>query len=76
MRERMFKASSQRGNGGANDTKAIVTRLAQLRAQRAKLLGYPTFAAYQLDQQMAKTPENAFKLMNDLVPAATAKAAR
>ncbi len=76
MRERMFKASSQRGDhGGDNDTKAIVTRLAQLRAQRAKLLGYPTFAAYQLDQQMAKTPENAFKLMTDLVPAATAKAA-
>src|SRR6201999_319348 len=57
-----------------NDTKAIIARLAQLRAQRARLLGYPTYAAYVLDDQMAKTPENAFKLMTDLVPAATGKA--
>jgi len=64
-----------RGNhGGPNDTKAIVTRLAQLRAQRAKLLGYPTYAAYALDDQMATTPANAIKLLTDLVPAATAKA--
>ena len=39
-----------------NDTKAIVARLAQLRAQQAKLLGFPTYAAYVLDDQMAKTP--------------------
>ncbi len=75
MRTRLHAASSQRGNhGGDNDTKAIVERLAQLRAQRAKLLGFPTFAAYNLDDQMAKTPENALKLMTDMVPASTAKA--
>jgi peptidyl-dipeptidase Dcp len=75
VRERLFNASIQRGNhGGANDTKAIVTRLAQLRATKAKLLGYPTWAAYTLDDQMAKTPENAIKLLSDLVPASTAKA--
>jgi peptidyl-dipeptidase Dcp len=75
LRQRLFDASSQRGNhGGDNDTKAIVTRLAQLRAQRAKLLGFPSFAAFSLDDQMAKTPENALKLMNDLVPASTGKA--
>jgi peptidyl-dipeptidase Dcp len=75
LRERVLKASMDRGNhGGENDTRAIVTRLAQLRAQRAKLLGYPTYAAYVLDDQMAKTPENAMKLLTDLVPAATAKA--
>jgi peptidyl-dipeptidase Dcp len=75
VRERLFRASSRRGDhGGENDTKAIVERLAQLRAQRAKLLGYPTFAAYVLDDQMAKKPENAIKLMTDLVPASTAKA--
>jgi peptidyl-dipeptidase Dcp len=75
LRERVLKASSERGtHGGANDTRAIVTRLAQLRADKAKLLGYPTYAAYSLDDQMAKTPENAVKLMTDLVPAATAKA--
>src|SRR4029079_2545120 len=75
VRERLFNASVERGNhGGANDTKAVVVRLAPIRAQRAKLLGYPTDAAYSLDDQMAKTPENALKLLTDMVPAATAKA--
>ncbi|HYM59716.1 MAG TPA: peptidyl-dipeptidase Dcp [Thermoanaerobaculia bacterium] len=74
LRERLLAASVQRGDhGGANDTKAIVTRLAQERAQRAKLLGYPTWAAYVLDDQMAKTPEIAIKLMTDLVAASTKK---
>jgi peptidyl-dipeptidase Dcp len=73
LRERVLKASSERGShGGPNDTRAIVTRLAQLRAEKAKLLGYPTYAAYSLDDQMAKTPQNAEKLLTDLVPAATA----
>ncbi|HEY8019542.1 MAG TPA: peptidyl-dipeptidase Dcp [Thermoanaerobaculia bacterium] len=75
LRQRLFNASVARGNhGGANDTKAIVTRLAALRAERAKLLGYPTYAAYALADQMAKAPETAVKLMTDLVPASTAKA--
>jgi peptidyl-dipeptidase Dcp len=75
LRERLANASSKRGDhGGANDTTALVTRLAQLRAQRAKLLGYPTFAAYALDDQMAKTPDTAIKLMTDLALASTAKA--
>ena len=75
IRTRLFTNSVQRGNhGGPNDTKAIITRLAEIRAQKARLLGYPTFAAYTLDDQMAKTPENAFKLLTDIVPASTAKA--
>ncbi len=75
LRERLHAASSQRGNhGGENDTKTIATRLAQIRAQRAKLLGFPNYAAFNLDDEMAKTPENAIKLMTDMVPAATAKA--
>src|SRR4051794_2066656 len=75
LRKRLFEASIARGNhGGDNDTKAIITRLAQLRAQRAKLLGYPTYAGYNLDDEMSKTPANAIKLMTDMVPAATAKA--
>ncbi|MCU1228836.1 MAG: peptidyl-dipeptidase Dcp, partial [Acidobacteria bacterium] len=75
LRQRVFNASASRGNhGGPNDTKAIISRLAQLRAQRAKLLGYPTYAAYSLDDQMAKTPANALKLLNDLVPASTSHA--
>jgi peptidyl-dipeptidase Dcp len=75
VRERLFKASMNRGNhGGENDTKAIVTRLAQLRAQRAKLLGYPDHATFSLDDQMAKTPQAAEKLLTGIVPAATAQA--
>ena len=46
----------------------------QLRAEKAKLLGFATYADYVLDDQMAKTPANAEKLMTDLVPPATAKA--
>src|SRR5437868_6066950 len=74
LREKLFNASIQRGNGGANDTTKIASRLAQLRAQRAKLLGFPTFAAFNLDDEMAKVPDNAIKLMTDMVPASTAKA--
>jgi peptidyl-dipeptidase Dcp len=75
VRERVFKASTERAeHSDANDTRAIIQRLAVLRAERAKLLGFPNFAAYTLDDQMAKTPANAIKLMTDMVPAATAKA--
>src|SRR5262249_26740229 len=75
VRERLFNASVTRANhGGKHDTKTIVTRLAQLRAQRAKLLGYPDHATFTLDDQMAKTPDAAEKLLTGIVPAATAKA--
>lgn len=75
VRERLYKASVSRANhGGDHDTKPIVTRLAQLRAQRAKLLGYPDHATFTLDDEMAKTPGSAEKLLTGIVPAATAKA--
>ncbi|HYT49434.1 MAG TPA: M3 family metallopeptidase, partial [Pyrinomonadaceae bacterium] len=75
VRDRLFQASVSRANhGGENDTKAIVSRLAQLRAQRAKLLGYPDHATFILDDQMAKTPQAAEQLLTGIVPAATAKA--
>jgi peptidyl-dipeptidase Dcp len=63
-------------HGDANDTRSIVSRLAQLRAQRASLLGFANHAAWQLKDQMAKTPENALDFLNTLVPLATARAAR
>ena len=75
VRQRLFDASIHRADrGDSNDTRAIIRRLAQLRAERAKLLGFPTFAAYTLEDKMAKTPETALKLLTDLVPAATARA--
>jgi peptidyl-dipeptidase Dcp len=63
-------------HGDANDTRSIVSRLAQLRAPRASQLGFPNHAAWQLKDQMAKTPENALDFLNTLVPLATARAAR
>jgi len=62
--------------GDANDTRSTVSRLAQLRAQRAALLGFANHAAWQLKDQMARTPENALDFMNTLVPLATARVAR
>jgi peptidyl-dipeptidase Dcp len=75
LRERLFRASTLRAeHGDSNDTRGIITRLAQLRAERAALLGFPNLAAYVVDDQMAKTPAAAIKLLSDLAPAATAKA--
>jgi peptidyl-dipeptidase Dcp len=62
--------------GDANDTRAILARIAQLRAHRARLLGYASHAAWKLEDQMAKTPETALQFMDALVPVATGKAAR
>ena len=74
-REALFKASTTRAeHGDANDTRSIIQRLAVLRAQKAKLLGFPNYASYALDDQMARTPQAALKLMTDMVPAATGKA--
>ena len=74
-RQALFEDSWNRAErGGTNDTRDIIARLAQLRAQKAKLLGYPNHAAWKLADQMARTPEAALKFMDALVPAATAKA--
>jgi peptidyl-dipeptidase Dcp len=74
-RQALFQDSWNRAErGGENDTRATIARLAQLRAQKAKLLGYPNYAAWNLEDQMARTPEAALKFMDALVPAATAKA--
>jgi peptidyl-dipeptidase Dcp len=74
-RQSLFENSWNRAEqGGVNDTRDIIARLAQLRAQKAKLLGYPNYAAWKLEDQMAKTPDAALKFMDALVPGATAKA--
>ncbi|MEN4904406.1 peptidyl-dipeptidase Dcp [Luteimonas sp. TWI1437] len=75
LRERVLAASTGRAEkGDANDTRATIQRLAELRARQAQLLGYPNYAAYSIADQMAKTPEAALKLLTDTVPAATARA--
>jgi peptidyl-dipeptidase Dcp len=76
VRERLYNASWLRtSKGDANDTRAIISRLAELRATKAKLLGYPNYAAYVLYDQMAKTPEAVQKFIGQLVPATKEKAA-
>jgi peptidyl-dipeptidase Dcp len=75
LRARVLEASETRAeHGDGNDTRQIVQRLARLRAQKARLLGFDSYAAYSLSDQMARTPEAALKLLTDTVPAATAKA--
>ena len=75
-REALFQKSWDRTErSDANDTRDDIAHLAQLRARRAQLLGYPNHAAWKLGDQMAKTPEAALKFMDALVPGATAKAA-
>ena len=75
-RQAYFEDSWTRSEkGGDNDTRATVTKLAQVRAQKAKLLGFDTYAAWKLENQMAKTPDAAIHFMDALVPAATARAA-
>ncbi|MDO6405579.1 peptidyl-dipeptidase Dcp [Pantoea phytobeneficialis] len=76
-REALFqRALSRCEQGDDNDTRALVLRMAQLRAQRASLLGFKTYAEWGLQDQMAKTPEAAFSFMRNIVPAARERAER
>ena len=75
VREKLFESSTMRAErGDSNDTRPTITRLAEVRAEKAKLLGFQNYAAYSLADQMAQTPAKAIKLLTDLVPASLAKA--
>ena len=75
IRARLMAASLARGShGGAFDARPLVLKLAQLRARRAVLLGYPNHAAYVLDDQTAKTPGAVNQLLADLGRPAVANA--
>jgi peptidyl-dipeptidase Dcp len=75
-RRELFEHSWNRTErNGPNDTGATILRLSQLRASKAQLLGYSNFAAWKLEDQMAKTPQAAMRFMDDLVSPATANAA-
>lgn len=76
-RERLFKASWDRAaRGDSNDTRALIAQLAALRAAKAGLIGYPSFAAWTLDDQMAKSPEAVEAFLVKLAPPAVANACR
>jgi len=69
-REEVFKAYSSRGNnGGEHDNNAIVLEILKLRAQMAQLLGYPSFAAYQLSDKMAGNPETVDNFLQPIMDA-------
>ena len=72
-REKLFWASYHRAdNGGENDTRMMVARIAELRAQKAALFGAPDWASYTMYDRMAKTPATALGFMEQMVPALAA----
>lgn len=75
LREKLFNAYISRGNNGnATDNKELVKQLATARLEKARLLGYPDFAAYVLEENMAKDEKNVYKLLDQLWTPALAKA--
>jgi peptidyl-dipeptidase Dcp len=75
LREKVYKAFIARGgNGNANDNKAVIGEILALREESAKLLGFPTFAAYRLEDSMAKTPEAVRGLLERVWKPARARA--
>lgn len=69
LRQRVWEASANRAQSGENSNTDIVARLAQLRAERAKLLGYDNWASFTLETNMAKTPSAVFDMLGSMVPA-------
>lgn len=75
LREKLFTAWIRRGeNGGATDNRAIIAEMVRLRDERARLLGFNSFADYRLDDQMAKTPAAVRKLLDEVWQRARDKA--
>ena len=78
VRQRVWEASAHRGIGqdGGIDTRPIVLRLSELRAERAQLLGYENFATFALEPQTAQNPDNVLNMLTDLIPAVLANTER
>lgn len=77
LRERLHKASVARGSRGNEfDNTGIVAQVTKLRAERAKMMGYPNYAAYVLEDETAKTPQAVNSMLGQLAPAAVANAQR
>jgi len=75
LREKVFQAWIKRGeNGGATDNRTLIAEMVGLRAERAKLLVFETYADYRLDDHMAKTPQAARGLLDEVWGRARAKA--
>ncbi|MDE2220749.1 MAG: dipeptidyl carboxypeptidase II, partial [Gammaproteobacteria bacterium] len=76
LRERLYRAAVNRGNGGPDDTTATIARLLRVRAERAQILGFPNHAAAVLDEETARTPAAVEAMLRELTPAVRAGAER
>ncbi|KAF0109397.1 MAG: peptidyl-dipeptidase Dcp, partial [Hyphomonadaceae bacterium] len=76
LREQVQKGWMAVGSTGSADNRPLITEIVNLRTEKAKLLGFPSFAAFQLDDTMAKTPQNAMNMMERVWAASLATAKR
>jgi peptidyl-dipeptidase Dcp len=74
LRERIYRASIDRGTASAADNAVVLAQLVKLRAERAALLGYPNHAAYRVADESAGTPAAVDKMLTQIAPAALARA--
>ena len=75
LRKKVYEASIHRADGtNKHNTFAIVSEMACLRAEQAEIMGYPNYASYSLEKTMAKTPENVYAFLKDLIAQYTPKA--
>ena len=75
LRKRVFEASVHRADGtNKHNTFAIASEIAKLRAEQAELMGYENYASYSLENTMAKTPENVYAFLKNLIKAYRPKA--
>ena len=75
LRKRVYEASIHRADGtNKHNTFALVSEIAKLRAEQGELMGYPNYAAYSLENTMAKTPDNVYAFLKNLIQAYRPKA--
>ncbi len=74
LREKIYTASITRGNGGPDDTTVLISKLVDLRAQKAALLGYPNFASWALEDETAQKPANVDAMLAQIGTASLTKA--
>ena len=75
LRKRVFEASIHRADGtGQSNTFSIAAEIAKLRAEQAEIMGYPNYASYSLEKTMAKTPENVYAFLKNLISQYSPKA--
>ena len=68
LRKKVYEASIHRADGtNSHNNFTIVSEMAKLRAEKAELMGYPNYASYSLENTMAKTPENVYAFLKDLI---------